>query len=226
MQPDKRIRSVKKDENAVIGDRLKAWRAQHSLTLAMASQRTGVASSTLSKIENNQVSVSYYTLKRICDGLGVPIEDFIAPGHKTFAPGRRSITRSTATTAFQSTQYKYEVHATDLSRKDMIPLEMTILARSADEFDDWNKHDGEEFVYVISGTIEVHTEYYAPVVLGQGDSIYFDSSMGHYYLSKSEEPAKVLSICYDPNAHKQSDVSEFFKAGRLEVRRAGEVHNI
>lgn len=212
--------SPSKAQETHIGERLKEWRSKSGLTLAAVSARTGVASSTLSKIENDQVSVSYYTLKRICDGLDLPIEEFINPGHKTFAPGRRSITKLDAGSLFECRQYVYSAHSTDLSRKDMIPLEMTIIARSADEFEDWNKHEGEEFVYVLDGEIEIHTEFYAPTRLKAGESIYFDSSMGHLYISVSVGNARVLSVCYDPKAHQQQDVSEFFRAGRLDVTRA------
>ena len=200
-----------------LGARLHEWRTNRGLTLAAVSERTGVASSSLSKIENEQVSVSYHTLKKICDGLGIPIEEIINPSHKTFASGRRSITRASRGSEFGCKQYVYVAHSTDMSKKEMIPLEMTVLARSASEFEDWNKHDGEEFVYVVSGEIEVRTEFYSPVRLGPGDSIYFDSSMGHMYISVSPEDAKILSICYDPKAQQQRDVLEFFKEGRLEV---------
>lgn len=200
-----------------LGARLREWRQSRNLTLALVSQRTGVASSSLSKIENEQVSVSYHTLKKICDGLEIPIEDIINPEHKTFAPGRRSVTKSGMGSEFRCSQYIYSAHATDMSKKDMIPLEMTVLARNSSDFEDWNKHEGEEFVYVLSGEIEIHTEFYAPTRLKPGDSIYFDSSMGHMYISVSPENARILSICYDPRAHQQNDVTDFFNAGRLKV---------
>jgi transcriptional regulator with XRE-family HTH domain len=207
-------------QGAGLGGRLRDWRSRHGMTLAAVSAKTGVASSSLSKIENEQVSVSYHTLKRICDGLAIPIEDIINPGHKSFAPGRRSLTRAGQETEFRCRQYVYDAHATDLSKKDMIPLRMSILARAREDFEDWNRHDGEEFIYVLDGEIEVHTEFYAPVVLKQGDSLYFDSSMGHCYISKSKQDAQILSICYDPSAHRQQNLDEFFRAGRLDVVRA------
>lgn len=200
-----------------LGARLREWRQSKGLTLSVVSERTGVATSSLSKIENEQVSVSYYTLKKICDGLDIPIEEIINPEHKSYASGRRSITRAGEGAEFDCRQYLYVAHSTDLSRKDMIPLEMTILARQPEDFDDWNKHEGEEFVYVLSGEIQVCTEFYAPVRLKAGDSMYFDSSMGHKYISVSVENARILSICYDPRAHQQQGVLDFFRAGRLMV---------
>lgn len=204
-------------KGSTLGSRLREWRTGMGMTLAAVSEQTGVASSTLSKIENEQVSVSYYTLKKICDGLDIPIEQIINPTHKSFASGRRSFTRKDESSVFRCPQYIYEAHSTEISRKEMIPLVMTILAKDKSDFDEWSKHDGEEFIYVLEGEIEVYTEFYTPLTLKQGDSLYFDSNMGHMYVSKSETPARLISICYDPKAARMQHMSEFFAAGTLDV---------
>jgi quercetin dioxygenase-like cupin family protein len=81
-----------------------------------------------------------------------------------------------------------------MSNKDMIPFKTRILARSFAEFDDWSRHTGEEFVYVLSGEIELFTEFYEPVRLQQGDSWYIDSRMGHRVISVSDENAEELWV--------------------------------
>ncbi|HBJ28965.1 cupin domain-containing protein, partial [Cobetia sp.] len=60
---------------------------------------------------------------------------------------------------------------------------------------DWVRHDGEEFLMVLAGSILLYSEFYEPLPLGEGDSIYFDSDMGHALVSTSEEDAIVLSVC-------------------------------
>ena len=58
------------------------------------------------------------------------------------------------------------------------------------------RHKGEEVVYVITGSIEVHTEFYDPVVIKEGELIYIDSSMGHAYLvAEGCEEAITLGVC-------------------------------
>jgi uncharacterized cupin superfamily protein len=76
----------------------------------------------------------------------------------------------------------------------MIPFKTRVVARSFDAFDDWSRHVGEEFVYVLSGEIELFTEFYEPVRLGPGDSWYIDSRMGHRVISVSTEDAQVLWV--------------------------------
>ncbi len=181
-----------------VGARLKEIRRRLDQTLAQVSKSTGVSISNLSKIENSQISPSFDIMKRICDGLGVPIEDFVRPGHKSLVSGRKTTTRRDEGDLFASAQYDYRAHASELSRKAMVPLEIRVRARSAEEFDHWSQHRGEEFVYVLSGTIQVYTEHYAPFRLDTGESAYFDSSMRHVYVSLSTEDARVLSVSHDP----------------------------
>jgi uncharacterized cupin superfamily protein len=78
----------------------------------------------------------------------------------------------------------------------MIPVFTRIRAKSLAEFGDLVHHPGEEFVYVLEGRIEVHTEFYDPVVLGAGESIYVDSNMGHAYVTADGcDEAIVLGVC-------------------------------
>lgn len=82
-----------------------------------------------------------------------------------------------------------------LAQKRMIPFKTVVRARSFDECHQWVRHDGEEFLMVLDGEISLYTEFYAPLHLTQGDSIYFDSEMGHALISVSDEDATVLFVC-------------------------------
>lgn len=191
---------------ATIGERLKEFRFKRNLTLADVSGLTQVSVSTLSKIENLQVSPTFDVIMRISEGLDISLEDLVrAPGDRASQVlGRRTVTRRGGGVGFTTAQYNYSVHATDLMRKHMAPLEIEVLARSVDDFENWGSHPGEEYVYVLSGEVEVHTELYAPVRLKPGESAYFDSNMRHAYVSVSAKPARVLSVSYDPNLGKGS----------------------
>src|ERR1700752_2433988 len=105
-----------------LGARLKEVRRTLDRTLAEVSQATGVSISNLSKIENNQISPSFDIMKRICDGLGVSIEDFVRPGAKSVVSGRKTTTREGEGDHFTSGQYDYRAHASELSRNGMVPL--------------------------------------------------------------------------------------------------------
>ena len=200
-----------------IGARLKEIRRALDRTLAQVGEATGVSISNLSKIENNQISPSFDIMKRICDGLGVSIEDFMHPGAKGVVSGRKTTTRREEGDYFTSGQYDYRAHASEISRKAMVPLEIRVRARKVDEFDHWSQHRGEEFVYVLSGAIEVHTEHYAPFRLERGESGYFDSSMRHLYISVSKEDARVLSVSHDPGTPEH--IAQFMNPSARQVEK-------
>ena len=198
-----------------LGGRLKEIRRTLDKTLAQVSESTGVSISNLSKIENNQISPSFDIMKRICDGLGVSIEDFVRPGAKSVVSGRKTTTRRDEGDHFTSGQYDYRAHASEISRKAMVPLEILVRARKVEEFDHWSEHRGEEFVYVLSGAIEIHTEHYAPFRLERGESGYFDSSMRHVYISVSKDNARVLSVSHDPGSSEH--ISQFMNPSARQV---------
>lgn len=77
----------------------------------------------------------------------------------------------------------------------MVPIITRVKARSIEEFGEMLSHSGEEFIFVLEGEIEVHTQYYEPVHLKTGEGIYIDSTMAHAYVKVGEEEATVLGIC-------------------------------
>ncbi|GAB7551472.1 XRE family transcriptional regulator [Novosphingobium sp. 11B] len=203
------MRNQQVNDAEAMGRRLRFIRREQNATLAEISARAQISLSTLSKIENAQISVSYDILKRVCDALAIGIEDIVSSGEKSQLSGRKTTTRTDEGERFTSDQYDYRVHSSEISKKAMIPFEMVIRARSIDEFDHWSQHNGEEFVYVLSGSIEIHTEHYTPLRLDQSESAYFDSSMKHLYISIGNADARVLSISYDPTAAEARPVSTY-----------------
>ncbi len=177
-----------------IGERLRLERKRRGITMQEVAQAAGISPSWLSRLESDQAKVPYDTLKRVLDVLGLAIEDVIHEQPRAVSLARRAITRRGEASRFESDEYVYDAHGAEIARKAMLPLEMQVRARSADEFDHWSHHPGEEFVYVLSGSIRIHTEEYAPFVLSAGESAYFDSGMGHCYVSVSDEDARILSV--------------------------------
>lgn len=202
-----------------IGARLKEIRQSQGLTLNEISSMTAVSVSYLSKMENGLVSPSFDIIKRVSEGLQVSIEDFVRPGEKSMISGRKTVTRESDAIHFTSGQYDYKAHGTELSRKAMVPLEMTVRARSIEEFDHWSRHSGEEFVYVLGGEIDIHTEHYSPFRLKAGESAYFDSSMKHLYVTVGEEDARVLSVSHDPDDCTTERIGQFMNPGTRRVER-------
>jgi len=84
--------------------------------------------------------------------------------------------------------------AETLTTKKMLPYRARIRARTLDDFDGWVRHDGEEFLYVLTGQVRLYTEFYEPADLRRGESAYYDASMGHNVVSISPEDATILWV--------------------------------
>ena len=177
-----------------LGERVRELRKARGWTLEQAAQQVGLARSTLSKIENGQMSPTFDAVRKLATGLGISIPQlFTAPrGDKVLA--RRAITKSGEGRKLVTATYEHEMLAADLSQKQMMPYRATVRARAIEEFDGWVRHDGEEFMYVLTGAVSFYTEFYEPVELRRGDSAYYDAAMGHNVISVSQEDAVILWV--------------------------------
>ena len=187
-----------------LGQRVRDIRTQAGLTLAAVALRAGLARSTLSKIENDQMSPTFEVLQRLSTGLGVDMDELLSPAREAGPTGRRSITRAGQGQIHETATYVHEFLCADLTHKHAVPSRTRIRARSIAEFPDWVRHEGDDFLLVLEGTVELHTEFYEPVTLGTGDSIYYDAQMGHLCVSVSKQDALVLWVSV-PAAPRRAD---------------------
>ncbi|MFD2175457.1 helix-turn-helix domain-containing protein [Rhodobacter lacus] len=174
--------------------RVRELRHSRGWTLEQAAAAIGLARSTLSKIENGQMSPTYEALKKLADGLEISVPQLFMPPSKAQVTGRMAVTKSGEGQAHPTTTYEHELLASGLSTKKMLPYRARIRARRFEEFEGWVRHDGEEFLFVLTGIVRLFTEFYAPVELRRGDSAYYDGTMGHNLISVSTEDATVLWI--------------------------------
>lgn len=186
------------------GATLKALRIKHGWSLAEVSRRTGLPVSSLSKVENDKMDLTLDKLLRIGTALETDLAHLIAPlsgpPPQAEPAGRRSIMRSGDGKLIESTvgQYRYLAH--DLLNKLSVPMVIEVRARSLEEFGEFNRHPGEEFLFVLEGELDLYTSVYLPVSLKKGDSMYFDGNMGHAYVAVGQATCRVLSVCIAPGA--------------------------
>jgi transcriptional regulator with XRE-family HTH domain len=178
-----------------IGRTLAELRQSRGWTLKTLSEATGVSVPVLSKIENNQTGISFETAMKIMGSLQLSLDDLTAGNRpRALASGRRAVNPAGSTLKIASMSRNYEFFATELRQKRMVPMITTVEARSVEEWGPLSRHEGDEWMYVLSGSMELHTEFYAPLTMRTGDSVYIDSGMGHAMVALDEPPARVLSV--------------------------------
>src|SRR5579862_4914462 len=194
-------------KKTTLGSLIGALRRQKKWTLRQMSDKVGVPLSTLAKVEQDKLSLTYDKLQQFTTRLGLTMAEFLAQADPPAmdAPkvvtARRSLTRDGNSIQIATPNYDYEYLCADLREKRMVPILTRIRSKDIAEFGEPLKHKGEEFIFVLEGTIEVHLQFYNPVKLSAGQGIYIDSTMGHAYVAKDCESALVLGICSseDPN---------------------------
>lgn len=177
-----------------LGKRVKEIRLTKGWTLEEVSKRTGIARSTLSKIENDQVSPSFAIVQKLIKGLEMDLPQLFVETSEHSIAGRRDITRKGKGQPHPTATYEHELLNASISRKKMVPFKSTVRAREFDEFKEWVRHDGEEFLLVLHGAVRFFSEFYEPVELKEGDSVYYDAAMGHIVVSTSSKDAEILWV--------------------------------
>jgi transcriptional regulator with XRE-family HTH domain len=188
-----------KARHSTLGSLLRALRARNGWTLKEMSQRTAIPVSTLSKVEHDRLTLTYDKLVQLSQRLNIRISELFADPTDIVEPAvtaRRSIGNMEDAVRVNTKNYDYYYLCPELRRKRMIPIITRIRAKSAEEFGSLVHHSGEEYIYVLAGGIQVLTEFYDPVVLHVGESIYLDSNMGHAYVTAEGcDEAVVLGVC-------------------------------
>lgn len=180
--------------SASVAERIVELRKDRKLTLQECARLSGVAASTLSKIERRELSPTISTLQKIAEGFSVELSELITQTRPAYAPGRRAVSRADTGKAHTSLSCANFLLCGELKDKRMIPVRTRITARSVEDYPVWARSDTEIFLWVVSGRMLLHSKVYEPLELGPGDSVYYDGNGEHCWTSVSEEDAEVVWV--------------------------------
>lgn len=202
-------------DRVTFGKRLRAARKQYGWTLAQVAELSGISITTISRAERGQLALSYEKFSALGRALEMDMGAMFAQDGVT---ARRLdgpvVTRAGEGVTYRGEAFSYEFLSTQAAGKQMSPILGTVHARRINGPQDYARHPGEEFVYVLSGAVEVHFEDGSVVQLARGDSLYFDSRIGHAYITTSRQLARTIGAC--------TSESNLMKVAR--ERDAGEVN--
>ena len=140
------------------------------------------------------MSPTFDAMLKIARGFDLDVSHLLVSPDRVLGTGRRSITRANEGSGYESDNYQQTLLAADFANKSFVPFKLVVTARTMEDFTDWDRHESEDFLYVLSGAINLYTEFYEPLRLEGGDSIYYDGRMGHACTSVSEQDAEVLWV--------------------------------
>jgi transcriptional regulator with XRE-family HTH domain len=181
-----------------LGQKIRRLRQEGRLTLQELSDLSGLSKPLLSQIENDQVIPPIATLLKIAKGLKVGIHYFFEEEEdrrKVVLMRNNELKFSRRRSGNDSPQsYLYHSLAPGMRHKSMEPF---LVEFETGEWDDSQlySHDGEEFIYLLEGELEFH---FGPdvMVLKPGDSIYYNSTEPHGYISLGARNAKAVAVVF------------------------------
>ena len=181
------------------GVRLSAIRNEHKLSQGELAARSGVAEEDIKAIESGQLSPSIAPLVKLSRALGVRLGTFLddagGEGPIICRSGQAAeVMRASGQASPQMGALSFYSLAKGKSGRSMEPFVVDVRPVAGSE-SGLSTHEGEEFIYVLHGEIDVRygSDNFK---LAAGDSIYYDSVVPHRVSSSS--PAKVLAIIYAP----------------------------
>lgn len=185
-----------------LGPRIRALRLSRQLSLAEVAAGTGVSEATMSRIETGHSQVSAPHLYGLAQIFGVELADFFQDS----APlrSRRSLTRAGEGAAFATPRLQARLMAGELRQKAMHPFLNRTTAHDLGQVGGLQGHAGEEYLHVLQGPLLFHSQTYAPLRLETGDSLYFDASDPHAYLTEPGAVAEFLVVTSHPLAKDQT----------------------
>lgn len=183
-------------DRVTFGKRLRAARKGFGWTLQQVADASRISITTISRAERGELALSYERFSALARALQMDLAAmFSEAGEVSKRLDGFVVTRAGRGVTYRGEALAYEFLTTQAVGKQMSPILATIHARKISGPEDFSRHPGEEFMYILSGKVEVHFEDGRTAKLGKGDALYFDSRIGHAYISTSRQPARAIGAC-------------------------------
>ena len=190
------------DQTKIVGEKIKSRRETKEISIAELAERTGLAEEQINRIENNVDIPSLAPLIKIARALGVRLGTFLDDQDEMGAVVYHKDEETKETISFSNnamdtrTHMRYLSLAKSKSDRHMEPFIVDIEATNDTEYS-LSSHEGEEFIYVMEGVVEVSHGKKIHVIKA-GDSIYYDSIVPHHVHGHEGQAAKILAVVYTP----------------------------
>jgi len=176
-----------------IGVHLRAVRKMHGLSQRQLAKRAGVTNGTISLIEQNRVSPSISSLRKVLAGIPMSLGDFFT---RDFSNTTKVFYGKNELTNLGDRNVQLRLVAAN-RRDRALSVMHEIYAPGADTGEEMLSHDGEEGGVVVRGRIEI-TVGGSRRELGPGEAYYFDSSVPHRFRNLGDEACEIVSANSPP----------------------------
>ncbi len=179
----------KKAPPTPIGKKIKKARTSKKFSLDHVANETGFAVDYLKEVESGKSMPPVGALLQIARALEIESSSLLRESESKLESRIKAQTKRTD-------NYAYTTLTPGAENKHLKAFRVTIEAQEDHKGVDYH-HEGEEFVYVLAGKVEVAVGEHVNT-LAQGDSLHFNSGIRHKLKSVSDETAELLVVLYSP----------------------------
>lgn len=188
--------------HTVVGSKIKGIRESKNLSIEEIAERSGLSAEQIVSIENDKYLPSLGPLIKVARALGVRLGTFLDDNDALGPVVCRATERNNSSISFSNDtsdarkNMEYHSLAKQKAGRHMEPFIIDIQPGDEQQYN-LSAHEGEEFIYVMSGEIEVAygKEHYT---LSEGDSIFYDSIVKHHVHGAAGKAARILAVVYIP----------------------------
>lgn len=174
---------------SILGGRLRELRAQRAASLSTVATATGISPSFLSLLEQGRTDVSLGRLLPLLEYYDLELTEILAASSNE----RREVVRHADRSVLFSPAEGIEVYlAAPDRRRSFVPMVVEYSRGSLMQA--WSAHDGEEYVFVLEGSLIIEFADAEPVALDPGDSIFFSASRSHRMRPVEGDSARTLMV--------------------------------
>lgn len=187
-----------KPESVAVGKRIHELRHDASMTLRELAERTGLSQPYLSQLEKGIAAPSIVTLYALSEVFGVPPGDFLEDRH---------VPRSADGEFALWVTDPDDRQRVDVSGGRFEPAENLIPGgigagfeayihtfRPGDEDREWFEHPGQDFIYVLEGSVELQIQGRDGVRLRRGQSVLHSGEVAHRCRAAGDETARIILV--------------------------------
>lgn len=183
--------ATRKIDEKSFGAKMRELREVKKLSLEQLAFKTGLSRRYLKDVEDGIVTPSVSTVIQIAKNLSIDSGSFLSAEDQEASEKRRR------ESFFKRTQaYSYKTLTPEAETRHMKAFLITIDPKQDHRMVQY-RHEGEEFLYVIKGQVEVRVGENEKL-LGKGETLHFDSGIAHKLRNLSDEEAELLVVVYTP----------------------------
>ena len=187
--------------NSTVGEKIKTLRENKNMSREELSQQSGLSVEQINHIEDNTDLPALALLVKIARALGVRLGTFLDDQEElgpviTRCGQQKDEVSFTTHTAGARKHMDYLSLAKSKTNRHMEPFIINISPAQPNDYE-LSSHEGEEFIYVMDGAIDVNygKDTYQ---LSAGDRIYYDSIVPHHVHAYNNQTASILAVVYVP----------------------------